>query len=114
MQVLTDENYIERVLKGDKSSFAIIMERHKNMVFTIANRMLRNREEAEEITQDAFLKAYRSLKKFKKQAKFSTWLYKIVYNQCISELRKKKRMSYSIDDEENSNFEIEDTYNKVD
>ena len=114
MSYYTDENYIERVLNGDKSSYALLVERHKNMVFTIANRMLRNREEAEEVAQDAFLKAYKSLKKFKKESKFSTWLYKIVYNQCISELRKKKRPVHSIDDEENHNTDIEDTYNKVD
>jgi RNA polymerase sigma-70 factor (ECF subfamily) len=113
MQSFTDEHYIERVLNGDKSSYAILLERHKNMVFTIANRMLKNREEAEEVAQDTFLKAYRSLKKFKKQSKFSTWLYKIVYNQCISELRKKKQVVYSVDDEQ-YNFDIEDTYNKVD
>ena len=114
MSYYSDESYIDRILKGDRSSFAILIERHKNMVFTIANRMLRNREEAEEVSQDVFLKAYKSLKKFKKQSKFSTWLYKIVYNQCISELRKKKKNFISLDDEGSENYDIEATYNNVD
>mgnify|MGYP006303852369 CR=1 FL=1 len=114
MSYISDESYIERVLSGDKSSYAILIERHKNMVFTIANRIMRNREEAEEVSQDAFLKAYRSLKKFKKESKFSTWLYKIVYNQCISELRKRKINFVSVDDGENEQLDIEDTYTRVD
>ena len=109
-----DEHYIERVLNGDQSSFAFLVERHKNMAFTIANRMLRNREEAEEITQDAFLKAYRSLKEFKKKSKFSTWLYKIVYNLCVSQLRKKKPNVYSMDDDENQHFELPEVAYKMD
>ncbi len=113
MSYYSDESYIERVLSGDKSSYALLVERHKNMVFTIARRMMENREEAEEVAQDAFLKAYKSLKKFKQESKFSTWLYKIVYNQCITELRKKKKTVNSLDDEE-TNIDIEDTYNKID
>jgi RNA polymerase sigma-70 factor (ECF subfamily) len=114
MSYISDEYYIDRVLKGDKSSYALLVERHKNMVFTITNRLMKSREEAEEVAQDAFLKAYRSLKKFRKQSKFSTWLYKIVYNQCISELRKKAQSTVSVDDEEYGGFDLEDTYNKVD
>jgi len=104
-----DEHYIERVLHGDQSSFAILVERHKQMVFTIASRMLRNREEAEEVAQDAFLKAYKSLKSFKKKSKFSTWLYKIVYNLCVSKLRKKKPDIFSIDEHEEQSYELPDT-----
>lgn len=110
-----DEYYIERILNGDQSSYALLVERYKNMVFTIAIRMLKNHELAEEVSQDAFLKAYKSLKQFQKKSKFSTWLYRIVYNQCISELRKQKQNIISIDDESSSTsvLNIEDTLSKT-
>ncbi len=112
MSSFSDEYYIERVLNGDHSSYATLVERHKDMVFTIANRMLKNREDAEEVAQDAFMKAYRSLRKFRKESKFSTWLYRIVYNLCVSQLRKNKKQIHSLDDEE-KNIDIEDTHNKM-
>ncbi len=108
-----DEHYIERVLHGDQSSFAILVERHKQMVFTVASRMLKNREEAEEVAQDAFLKAYKSLKSFKKKSKFSTWLYKIVYNLCVTKLRKKKPEIFSIDENEEQTYDLPDTTYKL-
>ena len=108
-----DEYYIERVLQGDHSSYAMLVERHKEMVFTLAYRMLKNREEAEEISQDAFLKAYSSLRKFRKDARFSTWLYRIVYNLSVSQLRKNKKEVYSLDDDDRT-IEPEDTGSKMD
>jgi len=114
-QAYNDAYYIDRILSGDKNSFAYLVERHKDMVFTIAKRMLQNQEDAEEVAQDAFMKAYKSLKKFKGESKFSTWLYKIVYNLAISKLRKKKHDTFSIDDSDNSHFEAieESSYNKL-
>ncbi|MBS3770088.1 MAG: sigma-70 family RNA polymerase sigma factor [Bacteroidales bacterium] len=113
MSSFSDEYYIERVLQGDHSSYATLVERHKDMIFTIAHRMLKNREEAEEIAQDTFMKAYRSLRKFRKESKFSTWLYRIVYNLSVSQLRKNKEQMSSLDDDE-INIDIEDTHNKMD
>ncbi|MFP4622052.1 MAG: RNA polymerase sigma factor [Bacteroidales bacterium] len=112
MDPSSDEYYIERVLQGDHSSYATLVERHKDMVFTLAYRILKSREDAEEISQDAFMKAYRSLKKFRKEAKFSTWLYRIVYNLCVSRLRKNKKQIVSLDDED-KNIDIEDTHSKI-
>jgi RNA polymerase sigma-70 factor (ECF subfamily) len=112
MEAISDEYYIERVLQGDHSAFATLVERHKDMVFTLANRMLKNREDAEEVAQDAFLKAYRSLRKFRKESRFSTWLYRIVYNLCVSQLRKIKKPVNSLD-EEGKNIDIEDTHNRM-
>ena len=112
MSSFSDEYYIERVLQGDHSSYATLVERHKDMVFTIAYRMLKSREDAEEISQDAFMKAYRSLGKFRKKSKFSTWLYRIVYNLSVSQLRKNKKQFNSLDDEEKK-IDIEDTHNKI-
>lgn len=82
-----DNELINRILEGDASGYAILVERYKDMAFTIAFRITGQREDAEEIAQDAFLKAYRSLKQFKRKSKFSTWLYRIVYNTAISKKR---------------------------
>ena len=83
-----DRYYIRRVLSGDTHAFANLVDRHKAMVFSLALKILKNREEAEEVAQDAFVKAYQSLASFRGGAKFSTWLYRIVYNTSISRLRK--------------------------
>lgn len=81
--------YIERVLKGDTQYFSHLVEKYKDIVYSIAIKVLRNREDAEEMAQESFVKAYKSLHTFKGTAKFSTWLYRITYNNCISEVRKK-------------------------
>ena len=93
-----DNYYVEEVLSGQTQAYAELVDRHKDMVYTIAIGLLQIREEAEEVSQDVFLKAYQALNKFKKQAKFSTWIYRIVYNECISRLRKKKLNQISLDE----------------
>jgi RNA polymerase sigma-70 factor (ECF subfamily) len=98
MEYKGDQWYIKRVLRGDAHAYACLVDRYKDMVFSLAVRMVRNREEAEEAAQDTFVKAYRSLRTFRGQARFSTWIYKITYNTCISRLRKHKPVSYSIDE----------------
>lgn len=90
--------YIKRVLEGDKDSFAFLVDKYKSMVFSLALRITKNREEAEEIAQDAFIKAYQSLKSYQGKAKFSSWLYRIVYNTGISRLRKQERGRISLDE----------------
>ncbi len=77
-------------------AFGVLIDRYKQMVFTLASRILRNKEDAEEIAQDTFLKAYKALNTFKGDAKFSTWLYKIAYFQSLDQLKKKKRHITSI------------------
>jgi RNA polymerase sigma factor (sigma-70 family) len=93
----SDEYYIQGVLKGNISEFAILVERYKDMVFTIAARITGKREDAEEVAQDIFVKAYQGLASFKSNSKFSTWLYAIAYNQSISFIRKKQLNTLSID-----------------
>lgn len=90
---------IARVLNGDHQSYSILVERYKNFVFTITLRYVKGREDAEEVAQDIFVKAYRSLSDFKGQAKFSTWLYTITTTTCITFLRKKKLEVHSLDNE---------------
>jgi RNA polymerase sigma-70 factor (ECF subfamily) len=90
MEQKDDIYYIEKVKEGQTNYFSYIVEKYQDIVFSIALKVLRNREDAEEMAQESFIKAYKSLHTFKGNAKFSTWLYRITYNSCISEVRKKK------------------------
>ena len=99
---LTDIDLIEQTLAGNQFAYADLIKRHKNFVFTLALRYAKNREDAEEIAQDCFVKAYRSLAQFQRKSKFSTWLYTIVYTTAMSSLRKKQVSTSSIDDENNA------------
>jgi len=83
---------IERVKGGDKEAFGPLVNAYKDMVYTVCLRMLGSEADAEEAAQDVFVKAYRSLGSFQAKAKFSTWLYRITYNNCISVIRKKVKM----------------------
>jgi RNA polymerase sigma-70 factor (ECF subfamily) len=96
---LTDFDIIDRVLKGDSNAYATLVEKYQNFVFTIVLRYIKSREDAEEVSQDIFIKAYRSLADFKGQSKFSTWLYTITTTSCITFLRKKKLDIQSLDNE---------------
>jgi len=96
---LTDTEIIGRVLKGDQQVYSALVERYQNYVFTLVLRFTDKREDAEEIAQDIFVKAYRSLADFRGDAKFSTWLYTIVRTSCITFLRKRRLETSSIDNE---------------
>ncbi len=98
MEVDEDSISVQKVLAGDTRAFSILIEKHKNMVFTIIIKILRSREDAEEISQDVFLKAYQSLNSFKGNSRFSTWLYRIAYNSAISKTRKKQLEWTTLDD----------------
>ena len=93
MTINNDQLYIEKVLKGDTNSFAFLVDKYKDMVFSLALKVVKNREEAEEVSQDTFIK---SLQKFKGDSKFSTWLYKIAYNNCMDRVKRISR-SYNTD-----------------
>jgi len=95
----SDTELINKVLGGDKAVYADLMKRHQRFVFTLALRFTKNREDAEEIAQDCFIKAYRSLNTFRNTSKFSTWLYSIVYTTAMTFLRKKRLDIQSIDTE---------------
>jgi len=81
---------IKQVLKGDQNAFGDIIEIYKDKVFQICYRMLGNRHEAEDIAQEAFIRAYVNIQRFNIELKFSTWLYRIATNLCIDRIRKKK------------------------
>src|SRR6185503_12515454 len=96
----TDLALIEQVIAGSQPAFADLVKRYRRYVFTVALNFVKRREDAEEIAQDCFVKAYRSLATFKRESKFSTWLYTIVYYTSMTFLRKKQVNQVSIDDEE--------------
>jgi RNA polymerase sigma-70 factor (ECF subfamily) len=96
---VNDLTYVQRAKTGDIQAFAEIVSNYKGMVFTIIMKMVQNREDAEDITQEVFIKIFRSLGKFKEESEFSTWLYRIAYNTTLSELRKKKLFFTSLEDD---------------
>lgn len=98
----SDSELITAILAGDTAIYSELVKRHQRFVFTLAMRFAKNREDAEEIAQDCFIKAYRALGTFKKTAKFTTWLYAITYTTAMTLLRKKRPDISSIDDDENA------------
>ena len=90
MTINNDQPTIDAVLKGNTNAFSILVDKYKTMVFTLALKIVKSREEAEEISQDTFIKAYKNLSKFKGDSKFSTWLYKIGYRTSLDSLKKNK------------------------
>lgn len=103
----SDNEIISQVLSGDQQAYALLVSRYQNYVFTLTLRFTRNREDAEEVSQDIFIKAYKALADFRGASKFSTWLYTIVNTTCITFLRKKKLDIHSLDNERV--FEIADS-----
>ena len=89
---------VMQVLEGKTGAFSNIVARHSSHAFNLAFRICGNREDAEEITQDSFMKVYRSLRSFRMKSSFSTWLYRIVYNTAISCIRAKKLDVLLLDD----------------
>ncbi len=88
---ISDDQIINQILEGDTNVFSVLVDRYKDLVFTLALRMVKNREEAEEVSQDTFIKVFKSLSKFKGKSKFSTWIYKVAYNTCLDRLKRLKR-----------------------
>ena len=91
MNYQSDQYYIRLILEGKGSAFATLVQRYQDMVYTVAYRMVRNKEEAEEIAQDTFIKAYKALDTYRGDSKFSTWLYTIAYRKSLDVIKKKKR-----------------------
>ena len=98
MEPGSDKYYIEKVLAGNVNAFSCLVEVHKDKAFNLAFRICGNREEAEEIAQDAFLKAYKSLSDFRMKSSFATWLYRIVYNTAVSLVRARKGKVLSLEE----------------
>ncbi len=103
-----DHEIIKDVKAGNISAYAVLLDRYKNLVFTLANNIVRNKEDAEEITQDVFVKAFKALSSFKGESLFSTWLYRIVIN---TSLNKKKLSKLKLTDDSDLQ---EDSYSDID
>ncbi|HEX4957795.1 MAG TPA: RNA polymerase sigma factor [Lacibacter sp.] len=95
--VPSDLEVIDQVLKGNQQKYELLVKKYQAFAFTIALRYTKNREDAEELAQSAFTKAYLNLRDYRGDAKFSTWLYTIVSSLCLSFLRKKKLEVHSLD-----------------
>lgn len=107
MERLSDTYYIERILAGDTSCFASLFDRYGKQVYAWVCRVIQNREDAEELTEDVFVKAFQHLESFRGESDFLTWLYRIAYNLSISAVRKKKVEYLAIEDSQLSNVSEE-------
>lgn len=109
MKFRKDSYYIAKIKEGDPGAYAFLVNKYKKMAFNVALQLMGNREDAEEIAQDAFLKAYQALDSYKGESKFSTWIYRIIYNTAISRLRKKKINVSSIDEDFTASVNVKST-----
>jgi len=98
MELYSDTYYIERIQAGDTASFACLLNRYSCQVHSLIFKIVRNREDAEELSQDVFIKVFKRLNSFKGDSSFSTWIYKIAYNTAISETRKRKHEYLAIEE----------------
>lgn len=98
MRFQEDLYYIENTLKGDMNAFGLLIQKHEKYAYTLALRIVKNPEEAEEVAQDAFMKVYHSLKTFEKKSKFTTWLYRVIFNEALGRLRKSKRFNVQLEE----------------
>lgn len=89
MERLSDNYYVEKVRLGETACFATLLERYGKQVFSLIVKIVDNHEDAEELAQDVFVKAFHSLSSFRGESSFSTWIYRIAYNMAISATRKK-------------------------
>lgn len=102
MTINDDQVYINRIRDGDIAAFSFIVEKYKNMAYTIALKMIRDPAEAEDATQESFIKAYEAIHSYKGNAKFSTWLYTIVYRTCLYMLKQNKTRPFDTAEYENN------------
>lgn len=105
---------INQIIEGDSKAFALLVNRYKDLVFTLTIRMLKNREEAEEVSQDTFIKVYKSLSKFKGDSKFSTWIYKVAYNTCLDRIKRNKRHMNEVAIDEFTEHQVKTIDNALD
>lgn len=107
LQESSDIEIIERILKGNANAYTLLVDKYKKYVFTIAYRYTKNREDAEDVSQEIFIKIYKHLGSYKGEAKFSTWIYTIITTSCISFLRKKKILIATTEDYELENAQVD-------
>lgn len=99
MDYTDDGYYIDKIKNGNPASYAFLVNRYKNMVYSIAIKILRDPDEAQDIAQDVFIKAYQQIDKFEGKSKFSTWLYTIVYRTAVTKLKESRIETITMGDE---------------
>jgi len=109
-----DSEIIKDALRGDQGAYQKLMRKYHDAIYMLIYRMVREKAEVEDLTQEAFIKAFASLGNFNNEYAFSTWLYKIATNNCIDYIRKKKLQPFSLDrpvdsDQDQYTFEVPDT-----
>lgn len=108
MKGFSDTYYIERILAGDASCFACLFDRYSKQVYAWIFRVVQNKEDAEELTEDVFIKVFQKLDSFRGESSFGTWLYRIAYTLSISAVRKKKVEYLAIEETQLSNVSEEE------
>ena len=103
-----EKNLIDRTIHGDDDAFAQLMERYASGVYVLIVRITRNEEDAEELTQDVFMKVYNHIGEFASKSSFSTWLYRIAYNIAISYTRRHRQATIPIDERRLQGVELSD------
>ncbi len=96
-QTPSDSELVAMAKAGDQDAFGLLIERHESKIYGLCLKMLGNPEDAEDVLQEVFLKAFQALPGFREEARFSTWLYRIAYNACLMRIRKKKIETVSLD-----------------
>nr|WP_321233621.1 sigma-70 family RNA polymerase sigma factor [uncultured Psychroserpens sp.] len=114
MTTNNDQILINQIIDGDTNAFSVLVDTYKDLVFTLALRMMKNREEAEEVAQDTFIKTYKSLNKFKGDSKFSTWIYRVAYNTCLDRIKKNKKYLNDVEINEFTAHEVKTIDNALD
>lgn len=119
MVLLEDQIHIRQVLDGNPSAYAHLVQRYKKLVYNVVLRIVRQKEDAEEIAQDAFIKAFDKLDTFEGNSKFSTWICSIAYRLALNKLRKRKEVmveveTVSLPTETGSEFEPLQDLSKID
>ncbi len=108
-----EEIYIKRICEGDTVAFKYIINTYKDMAFSIASSVVKDQYDAEEVVQKSFIKAYKSIKSFKQNSKFSTWFYRIVVNESLMYLKRKKKEFITCYDELNTEVIDEAHFNLI-
>lgn len=104
-----EEELVRRIQRGDEAAFDQLMDVCGPRVFSLAYRMIGNHDDAQDVAQEAFIRIYRGLKKFDGRASFTTWMYRIVTNVCLNEIRTRKRLPVMFEDViAKENFTLED------
>ena len=97
----SEDHYLDKAIHGERAGLEYLVDAYKEMAYTIAIRIVSNSEDAEEVVQDSFLKAFKYLDQFKRASKFSTWLYRIIYTTALTKVGARKLITQEMDDDNN-------------